>query len=60
MKYAVEMASYTMVYILSFMEIGTDVQAILKFGLRNLRYFSVGIIDGRDLPITPLRWAEMP
>jgi hypothetical protein len=37
MKYAVEMAS------------GTDVQAILKLCLGNLRGLNVGITDGKDL-----------
>jgi hypothetical protein len=43
-----------MIYISNFMKIGTGVQAILRFDLRNLRDFSVGVIDGGD-PITPLR-----
>jgi hypothetical protein len=54
------MASYAMIYISNYMKIGTGVQAILKFGLRNLRDFSVGVIDGEDLPTTALRWAEVP
>jgi hypothetical protein len=46
-----------MIYIPSFVKIGEDVQAILKFSLRNLRGCNVGISDVRYLVITPLRWA---
>jgi hypothetical protein len=35
MKYTVEMASGGMIYIPSFMQIGTSVQAILRFWFRN-------------------------
>jgi hypothetical protein len=35
MKYAVEMASCGMIYVPSFMKIGTGVQAILRFYLSN-------------------------
>jgi hypothetical protein len=59
MKYAVEMTSCGMIYISGFMKIGTGVQAILWFYLRNLRC-NVGIIDGWDLRIKPLRWAQVP
>jgi hypothetical protein len=31
------------------MKIGIGVQAVLRFGLRNLRGCNVGIADGRDL-----------
>jgi hypothetical protein len=57
MNYAVKMAADGMIYIPSFMKIGTGVQAILKFfsSLRNLGGCNVGIIDGWDLRITPLR-----
>jgi hypothetical protein len=44
MKYAVEITSLP-----SFMKIGTGVQAILRFCLRNLRGCDVGITDRRDL-----------
>jgi uncharacterized protein YraI len=47
--YAVEMASCCMIYIPSFMKIGTVVQAMLRFCLRNLNGCDVGINDGRDL-----------
>jgi hypothetical protein len=48
--YAVEIALVTMIlYISSFMNNGTDVQAILKFCLRNLRGCNVGVTDGRDI-----------
>jgi hypothetical protein len=42
------MASCDMKYISSFMKICAVVQAMLKFGLRNLRG-CVGIIGGKDL-----------
>jgi hypothetical protein len=47
--YAVEMASCGMIYLPSFMKIGTDIQAMLRFCLRNLRGCGVGITDGREL-----------
>jgi hypothetical protein len=53
------MASCGMIYISSFMETGIGVQAILKCCLRKLRGCSVGITGGRDLLITPLRWAQV-
>jgi hypothetical protein len=59
MKYAVEKASCGMIYLPSFMKIGTGVQVILKFCLRILRGCDVGISDGRDLRSTPLRWAQI-
>jgi hypothetical protein len=49
MMYAVEMASCGMIYLPSFMKIGTGVQAKLTFRLRNFRGCYVGITDGRDL-----------
>jgi hypothetical protein len=48
MKYAVEMASCGMIYLPSFMKIGTGVQTILRFFLRNSRGCNVGITDGKD------------
>jgi hypothetical protein len=42
------------------MKIGTGIQAILRISLRNLRGCDVGITDGRDILITPLRWAQVP
>jgi hypothetical protein len=48
MKYAVVIASYGMINITIFMNIGTGVQAILRFNLSNLRGFNV-ITDGKDL-----------
>jgi hypothetical protein len=55
--YTVEMASCGMIYsyLPSFMKIGIGVQAALRFCLRNLRGCNVGITDGKDLLITPLR-----
>jgi hypothetical protein len=58
--HAVEMASCGMIYLSSFMTIATGVQAILRFCLRNLRGCNVGITDGTDFLITPLRWAQVP
>jgi hypothetical protein len=46
--------------LISFMKIGTGVQAILRFCLRNLTGCNVGITDERDFLITPLRWAQVP
>jgi hypothetical protein len=43
------------IYTPSFIKIDTDVQAILRFCLRNLRGCNVVIIDGMDFRITPLR-----
>jgi uncharacterized protein YraI len=47
--YAVEMASCDMIYLPSFIEIGTGVQAILRFCLSNFDGCNVGITDRRDL-----------
>jgi hypothetical protein len=47
--YTVEMASCGMIYLPSFVKIGTGVQAILRSCLRNLRGCDVGITDGRDV-----------
>jgi hypothetical protein len=54
------MVSCDMIYIPSFMKIGTGVQAILRFGLRNLRGCNVCITAGRELWIMPLRLAHVP
>jgi hypothetical protein len=61
MKYAVEMASDGMIYscILNFMNNCTGVQAVLRFGIRNLRGYNVVIADGRDFLDKPLRWAQV-
>jgi hypothetical protein len=48
MKYAVETASCVMIYLLSFMKIGTGVQAELRFYLGNFRGCNVGITEGKD------------
>jgi hypothetical protein len=60
MKLGVDIASCGLIYVPSFMTIGTGVQAILRFGLRNLRRHNVGITGGRDFLIRPLRWAQVP
>jgi hypothetical protein len=49
MKYANDMVSGGMIYILSFIKTGTGVQAILRFYLYNLRGCSVSITVERDL-----------
>jgi hypothetical protein len=49
MKYAIEMASGGIYYILSFMKFHTDIQAIIRFCLSNFKGCNVGIIDGWDL-----------
>jgi hypothetical protein len=49
MMYAVEMASCGMLYLTDFMNIGTGVQAVLRFVLSNLHDSKVGITDGRGL-----------
>jgi hypothetical protein len=47
MEYAAEMASCGMINIPSCMKIGTGFPAILRFCLRNLNVFNVGITDGK-------------
>jgi hypothetical protein len=42
------MALSGMIYLPSFMKLGTRVQAILRFCLRNTRGCDVGITGGRD------------
>jgi hypothetical protein len=49
MKYSVEMASGSMMYIRRLITIDSDVQAILRFWFNNLRGCNVGTTDGRDL-----------
>jgi hypothetical protein len=55
MKYAVEIASCGIIYVPSFMNIGTGVQANIGFYLRNLSGCNVGITDVRNFLITLLR-----
>jgi hypothetical protein len=59
MKYAVEMASGSMICIPSFMIINTGIQAILRFCFNNLRGDNVGITDRRDVLSAPFRWAQV-
>jgi hypothetical protein len=47
-------------HVTRFMKIGTGVQAILRFRLRYLRGFNIGITGRRDLVITPLMLAQVP
>jgi hypothetical protein len=49
MKYAVEMTSCGITYVPSFLKIGGDIQAMLRFNFRNVRSCNFGVIDGRDL-----------
>jgi hypothetical protein len=49
MMYTVEMASCGIIRLQSFMKIGTDIQAILRFCLRNMRGCNIDITDGKDL-----------
>jgi hypothetical protein len=46
MMYATEVGSGSIINIRDFMKICTDIQAILRFGLRNLRGCTVGITLG--------------
>jgi hypothetical protein len=48
MMNVLEMASCGMIYLSSFMKIGTGVQAILRFCFGNLNGCNFGITDGRD------------
>jgi hypothetical protein len=54
-----EMASSGMMYIPSFKTIGSDIQVLLRFCLNCVRGCNVGITDGKDLLIIPLRWAHL-
>jgi hypothetical protein len=48
-KFAVEMTSYGTITMLNFMKIGTGVQAILRFCLRNLSGCNFGSTGVRHL-----------
>jgi hypothetical protein len=48
-----------MIFLPSIMKIGTGLQAILRFCLRNLRGSNVGITGGRDLWSVLLTWAQV-
>jgi hypothetical protein len=48
-KAHLEMVSRGIIYVPSFVKIRKGFQAILRFGLRNLRGFNVGVTDGREL-----------
>jgi hypothetical protein len=47
--YAFEIVSSGIIYLVSSMPIGTGIQEILRFCLRNLKGHNVGITDGRVL-----------
>jgi hypothetical protein len=49
MGYTVDTASDVMIYIASFMKIGTGVQAIIWFCLSNFKGSNISITDGRDV-----------
>jgi hypothetical protein len=49
MKRAVEIGSGVMICIQSFMNVGTGIQAILRFCLSNLEDCNVSVTDGLDL-----------
>jgi hypothetical protein len=49
MKYAIQIAPGSMIYLPRFKTIGIGVQTILRFCLNNLRGCNVGITVGRDL-----------
>jgi hypothetical protein len=55
-----KMASYCMIWRLSFMRIGTGVQATLRFCLSSFRGCNVGTSDGKNWWSTPLRWSLVP
>jgi hypothetical protein len=49
MKCNIEMAPSGMIYIPGFMNIGTGIEEILRYCLRNLRGCNVGITDSKNL-----------
>jgi hypothetical protein len=49
MMQTVKMASYGIIFLLSFMKICKGVQAILRFCLSNLNGYNIGITDGKEL-----------
>jgi hypothetical protein len=51
----IEMASCGIIYIPSFVKIGTGVQVILSFYFINLKDCNVGITEGNELYSAPLR-----
>jgi hypothetical protein len=55
----VEMASHGMIYIPLFTKISTGIQAISRISLSNLNGCKIGITDGKELYIVPLRWAQV-
>jgi hypothetical protein len=59
MKQAIEIDSNGMIYIPSFMTIGSGIRVILRALPLNLKSFCVGITDERDLWCTPLRWLHV-
>jgi hypothetical protein len=60
MRYIVEMASAGVIYIPSFIRIGSGHSDNIKITPWQSESCNVGITDGRDLRITPLRWPQVP
>jgi hypothetical protein len=59
MMYSTEVGSCGMIFLSRYMKTGTDIQAILRFCLRKLRGYYVGITDEKKLLGAPLRWAQV-
>jgi hypothetical protein len=59
MKYAVEIASCGMIYLMIFIKIGTGIEKIIRFFFRNLRGCNIGITDGKDLRSAPLKLTQV-
>jgi hypothetical protein len=57
--YAVEIPSSPIIFLSSFMKVGTGVQAILRFRLSNLDGCNIGITNGRYLRSVSLEWAQV-
>jgi hypothetical protein len=55
MRYIADVALDDILYIPIFMKIGTGVQVILRFYLRNLKGCNVGITHGTDICSAPLK-----
>jgi uncharacterized protein YraI len=48
-----------MINFTNFMKIGTGVQAILRFCLRNVSGCNVGITGGKGVQSAPLKWNQV-
>jgi hypothetical protein len=56
MTCAIQVGLDDMIYIPSFMTIGSGIQVILRFCLSNFGGCKIGNSDGRDLQSAPLKW----